>query len=98
MISNLLTSNQKTSRKSSNKKVNQNKNKNYIHNVSKATPKIKPLSIEVKKKKKNAHDIMNDLNSIDRLTKNFPSIFNDKTIKTNNKRASKTIENNSNNN
>ena len=96
MISNSLSARFKPTKSLSNNKIN----KNYLKNITKANPKIKPLTNRIKNvntfNKKNAKDIMNDLNEIDRLTKNFPTLFNEKYIiqnKNNNiKNYSKTIE------
>ena len=93
MISNLLSSNYKPKKTLSNNKIN----RNYLKNITKANPKIKPLSNVIKStktfNKKKINDIINNSNGIERLKKNFPTLFNEEhKKKINNKNYSKTIE------
>ncbi len=93
MISNLLSSNYKPKKTLSNNKIN----RNYYKNITKANPKIKPLSNVIKNtktfNKKKINDIINNSNGIERLKKNFPTLFNEELKKkNNNNNYSKTIE------
>lgn len=97
MISTLLSPFYKPKKTLSNNKIN----RNYLKNITKANPKINPLSNVIKStktfNKKKVNDIMNDSKDIERLKKNFPTLFNEELKKkNNNKTYSKTIEQNKN--